>query len=89
MRKKVLEEYLVEKFSIAMMQNAKGIPEPKKGRCQHPQISGNYIYYASFDTNYGIFESLCDKFVEKTYGNLSNYEYLKKIKPQHYIATTL
>ena len=69
---KLLEEYLVEKFSIAMMQNAKGIPEPQKGRCQHPQISGNYIYYASFDTNYGIFESLCDKFVEKTYGNLSN-----------------
>ena len=68
----LLEEYLVEKFSIAMLQNAKGIPEPKKERCQHQKISGNYIYYATFDTNYGIFESLCDKFVGKTYGNLSN-----------------
>lgn len=69
---KLLEEYLVEKFSIVMMQNAKGIPEPQKRRCQHPKISGNYIYYATFDTNYGIFESLCDKFVGKTYGNLAN-----------------
>lgn len=68
----LLEEYLVEKFSIAILQNAKGIPEPKKQRCQHPKISGNYIYYTTFDTNYGIFESLCDKFVGKTYGNLSN-----------------
>lgn len=69
---KLLEEYLVEKFSIVMMQNVKGIPEPQKVRCQHPEISGNYIYYATFDTNYGIFESLCDKFVGKTYGNLAN-----------------
>lgn len=69
---KLLEEYLVEKFSIAMMQKVKGIPEPKKERCQHPGISGNYIYMASFDTNYGIFESLCDKLVGKTFGNLSN-----------------
>ncbi len=69
---KLLEEYLVEKFSIVMMQNAKGIPEPKKERWYNPDISGNYIVYATFDSNYGIFESLCDKFVGKTYGNLAN-----------------
>lgn len=67
---KLLEEYLVEKFSIAMMQNAKGVPEPQKQKCQHPGISGDYIYMASFDSNYGIFESLCDKLIYKTFGNL-------------------
>ena len=69
---KLLEEYLVEKFSLGMMVMAKRIPEPPKVSLKTPPISGDYSYYSSFDTNYGIFESLCDKFVGKTYGNLTN-----------------
>lgn len=69
---KLLEEYLVEKFSQILLFRAKGIPIPQRTSRKTPPISGEYSYYATFQSNYGIFESLVDKLIVKTYGNITN-----------------
>ena len=70
---RLLEEYLVEKFSFCMLENAKRMPIPQKRYgLSNPSISGNYTYDATFDTNYAIFESLGDKLVTKTFGSSNN-----------------
>ncbi len=69
---KLIEEYLVEKFSIGMTQNIKDIIMPKYKGVQVPKISGNYTFETTFANKYGIFETLCDKLVTKAYGNLGN-----------------
>ena len=67
---KLLEEYLVEKFSFCMLENAKRIPVPQmKYGLSNPSICGSYTYNATFDTNYAIIESLGDKLVNKAFGS--------------------
>ena len=67
---RLLEEYLVEKFSFCMLENAKRMPIPQKRYgLSNPSICGNYTYDATFDTNYAIFESLGDKLITKTFGS--------------------
>lgn len=68
----LLEEYLVEKFSQVVSYRAKGVPVSQRESRKTPPISGEYSYYATFQSNYGIFESLGDGFIVKTYGNITN-----------------
>lgn len=80
-----LEEYLVEKFSQSSCYYAKGISIPQAKSCKNPSISGNYSYYTTLDSNYGIFESICSTLVCKTFGDVTtairaglNEEYFSK-----------
>ena len=69
---KCLEEYLVEKFSQLMCLRAKNLSIPDKRLRKHPSISGNYIFHSSFNSNYCIFESICDSLIIKTFGTVEN-----------------
>lgn len=66
-----LEEYLVEKFAQGMQFLCKGINVPKKQNYSCPPICADYSYWSTMNTKYGIFETICDELVSKTFGNLS------------------
>ncbi len=66
-----LEEYLVEKFAQAMQFLCKKIDVPKKQNYSCPPICADYSYWSTMNTKYGIFETICDELVGKTFGDLS------------------
>ena len=49
----------------------KGINVPKKQNYSCPPICADYSYWSTMNTKYGIFETICDELVSKTFGNLS------------------
>ncbi len=68
---KLIEEYLVEKFSIGMLQITKGV-QPQVKEYTAPIIFGDYKFKSTFGSLYGVFETLCDKLILKAYGNIGN-----------------
>lgn len=66
-----LEEYLVEKFAQSMQVLCKKINVPKKQNCSCPPICADYSYWSTMKSKYGIFETICDELVGKTFGDLS------------------
>lgn len=66
-----LEEYLVEKFAQSMQFLCKRIDVPRKQNYSCPPICGDYSYWSTMDTKYGIFETICDELVGKAFGDLS------------------
>lgn len=67
---KCLEEYLVEKFSQTMQSICKRIDINKKEALYCPKICDNYHYFATIKNKYGIFETICDELINKTFGNI-------------------
>ena len=66
-----LEEYLVEKFAQSMQVLCKKINIPEKQNYSCPPICADYSYWSTMNTKYGIFETICDELVGKTFGDLS------------------
>ena len=66
-----LEEYLVEKFAQAMQFLCKKIDVPKKQNYTCPPICADYSYWSTMNTKYGIFETICDELVGKTFGDIN------------------
>ena len=66
-----LEEYLVEKFAQGMQFLCKGINVPKKQNYSCPPICADYSYWSTMNTKYGIFETICDELVGKTFGDIN------------------
>ena len=63
---KMLQEYIVEKFSTIAANSSLHLKTKKKNRTG--AICGeNYRFDTSFDNNYGLIESVCDKFFAKYY----------------------
>ena len=67
-----LEEFLVEEFAQASFCMTKNVPFPTPQSLKNPSISGDYGYISTYDSNYGIFQSICNELVIKTFGNLPN-----------------
>lgn len=67
-----LEEYMAEKFGQTIGFYAKGINVSPKVSLSTPGICGDYKYYSTFKSNYGIFESQCDVIVYKFFGSTNN-----------------
>lgn len=68
---KLIEEYLVEKFSIGMLQITKGV-QPQVKEYTASEIFGDYKFKSTFGSLYGVFETLCDKLILKAYGYIGN-----------------
>lgn len=66
-----LEEWLVEKFAQMSQNMCKKIPVPSKKKYSCPDICGDYKYWSSMNTKYGIFEGMCDTLVAKSFGDLA------------------
>lgn len=66
-----LEEYLVEKFAQSMQALCKKINVPKKQNYSCSSICADYSYWSTTNSKYGIFETICDELVGKTFGDLS------------------
>ena len=66
-----LEEYLVEKFAQSMQVLCKKINVLKKQNYSCPQICADYSYWSTMNTKYGIFETICDELIGKTFRDLS------------------
>lgn len=67
-----LEEYLAEKFEQTVSYYAKGINVPPRVNLSTPGICGDYKYFSTFKSNYGIFESQCDTIITKIFGSINN-----------------
>ena len=64
----LLEEYIVEKFAVNAACYTTNSKIQIYKNCMHV-ISGRYMYDTSFAGGYGVFETLCDRLIEKTYRN--------------------
>ncbi len=67
-----LEEYLAETFSLMACTYAKRINTPKKVSLLTPGICGKYAYQSNFGSNYGIFQTTCEKIIERLFGSNEN-----------------
>lgn len=65
-----LEEYLLERFSQEMLFRCKGIEKNRKKKLICPGICADYTYESSLETLYGIFETIGEELIIKTFGNI-------------------
>ena len=65
-----LEEYLVETFAQEMLFKCRGIEKSQKRQFTCPGICADYIYESTSKSKYGIFETIGEELVLKTFGNI-------------------